>query len=77
MKNSIYQNAKQVLKDTKNRLKREYGKSDKPYQREVLNNTCDDCIKQFNWYAMKGKISEKQADLYANWLDSYTGSLHP
>ncbi len=77
MSTSIYQNAKELLRETKNRLKKEYGKSDKPAQRQALNDTCDHCIKEFNWYAMKGQISEKQAKMYANWLASYTGSLHP
>jgi len=73
--NSIYQNAKQLMKDQAKEMKRT--SNDKPYIREALNNLCDDMCRQFNWHAMKGTISEKQAKQYAFWLASYTGTLHP
>ncbi len=75
MKNSIYLEAKKLIKSEAKELKRT--SNDKPYIRECLNNQCDQMTKQFNWYAMKGTISEKQANLYANWLASFTGSMHP
>jgi hypothetical protein len=75
MKNDIYLNAKQLVKSQAKELKRL--NTDKPYIREVLNNLCDDLCKQFNWYAMKERISEKQAALYSVWLASFTADMHP
>ncbi len=75
MKNNIYLSAKQLIKIEAKELKRT--NNDKPYIRECLNNQCDQMIKQFNWYAMKGTISEKQAALYSLWLASFTGDMHP
>ena len=76
MKNTIYNNAKELIKQEAKTLKRQNPK-DKPYVRECLNNLCDDLIKQFNHHAMKETISEKQANIYAYWLSSYTASQHP
>jgi len=75
MKNNIYTNAKQLIKQEAAQLKR--NNTDKPYIREVLNNLCDELSRQFSWYAMKGKISKKQADLYSFWLSSFTADMHP
>lgn len=75
MKNNIYMNAKQIIKQEAEQLKR--NNTDKPYIREVLNNLCDELSRQFNWHAMKGKISEKQASLYSLWLSSFTADMHP
>lgn len=75
MKNTIYLNAKQLVKSQAKKLKRT--NDDKPYIRYELNNLCDELCKQFNWYAMKETISDKQAALYSNWLASFTGSVHP
>jgi hypothetical protein len=75
MNNSIYKNAKQLVRDQAKELKRT--NSDKPYIRYELNNLCDDMCKQFDWYAMKGTISEKQARIYSLWLASFTGDMHP
>ena len=75
MKNSIYLNAKSVIKSESKKLKAQ--STDKPYIRYELNNLCDDFIKQFNWHSMKETISKKQAKLYAIWLSNYTASVHP
>ena len=75
MKNDIYLNAKQLVKSQAKELKRL--NTDKPYIREVLNNLCDELCRQFNWYAMKERISEKQASLYSVWLASFTADMHP
>jgi len=75
MKNNIYINAKQIIKQEAKQLKR--NNTDKPYIREVLNNLCDQLSSEFSWYAMKGKISEKQAFLYSLWLSSFTADMHP
>lgn len=75
MENSIYLNSKNLIKNQAKELKRL--SNDKPYIRYELNNLCDDLCKQFNFYAMKGKISEKQAKLYSCWLASFTGNMHP
>ena len=75
MNNSIYNEAKKLVHSQAKELKRL--SDDKPYIRYELNNLCDDLTRQFNWYAMKGKISEKQAALYSVWLSSFTGDMHP
>jgi len=75
-KHNIYQNAKALIRNQAKELKR-WSPNDKPYVRECLNNLCDDLVKQFNWHAMKGTISEKQAKQYAFWLENFTGSQHP
>lgn len=75
MENSIYLNAKSLIRTESKRLKRE--NSDKGYIRYELNTLCDDLIRQFNFHALQDRISEKQAELYSNWLASYTASVHP
>lgn len=75
MKNSIYQNAKQLIKDHAKEIKRTT--KDKGYIRQSLNDLCNNMISQFNWYAMKERISDKQAKLYAVWLNSFTADQHP
>lgn len=75
MKNSIYQNAKDLMKSTAKELKRT--STDKPYIRYELNNMLDSMCRQFDYYAMQETISQKKADLYKAWLSSYTCSLHP
>jgi len=75
MKKNIYLNAKALIKSEAKQLKSQ--NTDKGYIRYELNNLADDMIKQFNWYAMKGTISERQAKLYAFWLSSFTADQHP
>lgn len=76
MKNEIYLNCKAQIKSEAIILKRD-NPTDRPYIRYHLNNLCDELTRQINWYAMKGKISEKQANLYALWLASFTADQHP
>lgn len=73
---NIYLNAKSCLKQVADKAKRTSGK-DKPLIRQVINDTADDLIKQFNFHAMRGRISEKRARQYSNWLSSYAADLHP
>lgn len=75
MKHNIYQNAKKLLSDTAKSLKKQ--SSDLPYIRYELNTLTDDLIRQFNHYAMKETISEKQAKQYANWITATCCNLHP
>lgn len=75
MKHDIYLESKKLLKSQAKELKRT--NSDKGYIRYELNSALDSAIKQINWYAMKGRISEKLAALYSKWLDLFTCSLHP
>lgn len=72
---SVYQNGKQLLKDTAKQLKAQ--SNDKPYIRYEINNQVDSICRQFDFYAMKETISQKQADLYKLWLSSYACQLHP
>ena len=74
---TIYQNAKACLKEVADEAKRTTGNTDKPYIRQCINDTADDLINQFNWHAMKEKISEKKANQYSNWLSGYACNLHP
>jgi hypothetical protein len=76
MTNDIYLNCKAQIKKEAILLKRDNPK-DKAYIRYQLNTLCDQLIKQINWYAMKDKITEKQAKLYALWLSSFTADIHP
>jgi bifunctional DNase/RNase len=76
MKNTIYLNAKELIKSEAKILKRQNPK-DKPYIRQFLNDLCNDLISQFNFHAMKETISEKQAKMYTNWLSNYTADQHP
>lgn len=75
MNNSIYNEAKKLVKNQAKELKRT--SDDKPYIRYELNNLCDSMCKQFEHYCMAGKLTEKQVKIYSNWLASFTGSLHP
>ena len=76
MENTIYLNAKELIKSEAKILKRQNPK-DKPYIRQCLNDLCNDLISQFNWHSMKETITEKQAKMYANWLSNYTAYQHP
>lgn len=75
MKNQIYTNAKALLKSQAKELKRT--SNDKGYIRQGLNNNLDQMIYQINHYALREVITEKQANLYNNWLSNYTCTLHP
>lgn len=76
MKNTIYLNAKALIKSEAETLIRQNPK-DRPYVRECLNNQCDDLCRQFQWHAMKETITAKQAVQYSNWLASFTADCHP
>lgn len=76
MKNDIYLSCKAQIKSEAKTLKQSNPK-DKAYIRYQLNTLCDELIREINWYAMKEKISEKQAALYAFWLSSFTADMHP
>jgi hypothetical protein len=76
MKNEIYKNCKAILKQTAKEAK-EFNKGDKPYIRMTINDQADQLHRQIDFYFMKGKFSEKVADLYKNWLSSYACKLHP
>lgn len=76
MKNEIYNNFKEIIKEAAISEKRN-NKNDKPMIRENLNNLLDSLTRQLNYLAMIEKISLKQCNLYINWLTSYTCKLHP
>lgn len=76
MKNEIYNNFKEIIKQNAITEKK-INKHDKPMIRENLNNTLDSLIRQLNYLAMIEKISLKQSYLYIDWLTSYTCKLHP
>jgi hypothetical protein len=75
MKNEIYLNAKNAMRDEAKKLKSQC--NDKGYIRYELNNLSDFFIRQFNFYAIKGTITTNKSNLYAVWLSNYTASLHP
>lgn len=77
MQNNIYNHYKALLISESKELKKDNPK-DKPYIRECLNNSLDSYIKSLNnYHALKGKISQKQADLYSIWLSNLVCRLHP
>ena len=77
MKHTIYNNCKAILKDEANQLKATNNKKDKVYIRTVLNDLLDSTCKDLNRLELKEVISQKQNNLYQNWLSSYTCKLHP
>jgi hypothetical protein len=70
MRNDIYNNFKEIIKQNAINEKRN-NKNDKPMIRENLNNLLDSLTRQLNYLAMIEKISLKQSELYINWLTSY------
>lgn len=76
MKNEIYQNCKAILKEVAATEKR-HNKNDKTRVRTVLNDETDNLHRQIDFHAMKETISQKQAELYKNWLSNYCCKLHP
>jgi len=76
MKNNIYLMCKTLISQEAKEQKR-LNPKDKPMQREVLNNLCDDLCRQIGWHEMKGTISEKQSKMYQFWLSNHTANKHP
>jgi hypothetical protein len=76
MKNQIYFNFKSVLKQTAIEAKATY-KTDKPAQRQVINEALDHIIKEINLLALKEELTEKAQVQITNWLNLYTCKLHP
>ena len=52
MKNTIYLNCKNLITSEAKEQKR-ISPKDKPMQREVLNNLCDELCRQISWHEMK------------------------
>ena len=73
---TIYKNIKQNLLDVAKEVKLQNPK-DKAYCRYVINNEADECSRRLDWYAMKGKLTEKQAEQRKLWIHSYAADLHP
>lgn len=65
MKRTIYQQAKQSLKETAKQAKIDYP-TDKPAVRQIINDTADSLCKDL-------RLSEYQRNLLAN----YSCKLHP
>lgn len=76
MKNDIYLNCKNLI-SSEAKEQRRLNPKDKPMQRYILNNLCDDLCRQIDWHEMKGKITAKQSKLYQIWLQSHTANKHP
>lgn len=75
MKNTIYNNCKEIIKEVANTEHR-HNPKDKPRVREVLNNTLNDLINTLDFHAMKETITEQRAGLYKEWLTNYTIKRH-
>jgi len=73
---TIYKNIKQQLTNTAKEAK-QHNRKDKAYCRYVINNAADEGSRQLDWYAMKGKLTEKQAEQRKVWLHSHAANLHP
>ncbi len=76
MNNSVYNHYATQLKEIAKIEKRD-NPNDKARVRQVLNDSADNFRRGIHWHAMKEKISEKQAKLYCNWIESLTCRLHP
>ena len=75
MNNSVYNYAKTRLIGTAQEIKKTT--DDKPLIRMTINDTCNDICEDISAQAMHERISEKQSELYQNWLHSLAANLHP
>ena len=76
MRRDIYKANKQLLIDKAKREKK-HNPKDKAYVRYCINQELDSCIRNLDWYAMKGIISLKEMLLYNKWLESLACRLQP
>lgn len=76
-KHEIYLNSKSLLIQIAKEARAQYGTSDKPMQRQIINDNADGIRRQIDFYAMRERISAKMAALYCNWIDSLACRLHP
>jgi len=76
MSNQIYWNAKYLLIDQAKEAKRTSGK-DKPYVRQVINDSLNSINQQIDWHEMKEDISLAKSEQYKKWLESLACNLHP
>lgn len=77
MKNTIYLHFKNMLICESKDLKKNNPK-DKAYIRYSLNNCLDDYIRTLNnYHVLRDRLTQKRADLYANWLTNLVCRLHP
>lgn len=74
---NIYQTIKANLKQDAKEVKHTSDPRDKAYIRQVINDQTDAYCREIDWYAMKGKFSERKADQYKYWLQSLACTLHP
>jgi len=73
MKHSIYLAYKAEIKDLANILPTD----DKPMRRQSLNDFLDCRLRGgLNYTLLRGTVSQKQYDLYVNWLTSYVIERH-
>lgn len=75
MKNTIYNHAKNALTSIAKETKRTTNKQDRPYINQTINNAADSFTRQFNFHAMNGKISERRAALYCEWIHAHAHNL--
>jgi hypothetical protein len=77
MKTSIYQLCKIQLKGEAADAKKAF-KSDKPAQRQIINDHADSLQRNpLNQAMLNEVISKKQFHQYCNWLSLYACKLHP
>jgi hypothetical protein len=72
MDNSIYLQFKSRLKEFADNEQTE----DKPMRNEALNNYTDSLLREMDIKRLKERISQKQYNLYHNWLTYYCANRH-
>ena len=71
--NRIYQSYKGQMKAFADNFET----NDGPKRRTALNDYLDYCLKDMvNYYLLHEEISQKQYDLFENWLTNYTIKRH-
>ena len=73
---SIYQHYKTLLTEVVYMEKRD-NPCDKLRIRQVIKDTLDSYCRDIDDHTMRGEISERKAEQFKSWLESYACSLHP
>lgn len=72
-----YNHFKNLLTQDAKEAKRTTSKKDKPYIRQVINESLNGYIIELNTLAMREQISEKRKQQFCNWLEHHACNLHP
>lgn len=73
----IYREAKKLLISQAKEVTRTTDGRDKPYIRQVINDSADDIRRQLDFHRLRERISDKQYAQFCNWIDQLACNLHP